>query len=283
MNTAHDTLSPKLIATQAFTDASAAVGRLHDIYGRNTGFLRHRLEAYLRGEPLNARVRATYPFVRITTTTHSRLDSRLSYGFVSGPGAHQTTVTRPDLFRAYLTEQIGLLIQNHGLAVEIGESDEPIPIHFAYPRDINIATNLHAGDRPLRDFFDTPNLAVMDDAIVNGTLRASPGAPAPLSLFRAARVDYSLHRLYHYTGTDPEHFQNFVILTNYQFYAMPLRSLAASACERVIRAVMPSSNRATSSPAMRGSVVPGPTACHPGACLRCPPGISWSRTVAAPP
>src|SRR5581483_11325334 len=25
-------------------------------------------------------------------------------------------------------------------------------------------------------------------------------------------------RLYHYTGTDPEHFQNFVIFTNYQFY-----------------------------------------------------------------
>ena len=96
-------------------------------------------------------MRATYPFVRITTTTHSRLDSRLSYGFVSGPGAHQTTVTRPDLFRAYLTEQIGLLIQNHRVAVEIGESDEPIPIHFAYPQDINIATNFHAGDRPLRD------------------------------------------------------------------------------------------------------------------------------------
>jgi len=37
-------------------------------------------------------------------------------------------------------------------------------------------------------------------------------------LFRAARIDYSLHRLYHYTGTDPEHFQNFVIFTNYQFY-----------------------------------------------------------------
>jgi hypothetical protein len=31
-------------------------------------------------------------------------------------------------------------------------------------------------------------------------------------------VDYSLHRLYHYTRTDPEHFQNFVIFTNYQFY-----------------------------------------------------------------
>ena len=36
--------------------------------------------------------------------------------------------------------------------------------------------------------------------------------------FVPPRVDYSLHRLYHYTGTDPEHFQNFVIFTNYQFY-----------------------------------------------------------------
>jgi hypothetical protein len=55
-------------------------------------------------------VRATYPFVRITTSTHARLDSRLSYGFVAGPGVHETTVTRPDLFHAYLTEQIGLLL-----------------------------------------------------------------------------------------------------------------------------------------------------------------------------
>jgi AMP nucleosidase len=31
-------------------------------------------------------------------------------------------------------------------------------------------------------------------------------------------VDYSLHRLRHYSGTVPEHFQNFVLFTNYQFY-----------------------------------------------------------------
>jgi AMP nucleosidase len=218
MNTIRDVLSPKLIDTEDFTEASAAVERLREIYERNTSFLRDHFEAYVRGEPLNARVRATYPFVRINIGTHSRLDSRLSYGFVSGPGVYQTTVTRPDLFRAYLTEQIGLLIKNHGVPVGIGQSDEPIPIHFAYPRGINVATDL-PGDRPLRDFFDTPDLAAMDDSIVNGTLQTPPGAPAPLSLFRATRVDYSLHRLYHYTGTDPDHFQNFVILTNYQFYA----------------------------------------------------------------
>jgi AMP nucleosidase len=71
MNTAQDTLSPKLIGTEAFADASAAVRRLWNIYERNTGFLRHHLEAYGRGEPLNSRVCATYPFVRIITTTHS--------------------------------------------------------------------------------------------------------------------------------------------------------------------------------------------------------------------
>jgi AMP nucleosidase len=45
-----------------------------------------------------------------------------------------------------------------------------------------------------------------------------PGEAQPLSLFTAPRVDYSLHRLRHYTGTAPEHFQNFVLFTNYQFY-----------------------------------------------------------------
>jgi AMP nucleosidase len=52
----------------------------------------------------------------------------------------------------------------------------------------------------------------------NGTQEIRPGEPAPLALFTAPRVDYSLQRLRHYTGTAPEHFQNFVLFTNYQFY-----------------------------------------------------------------
>jgi AMP nucleosidase len=223
MHLAPSVLTPQCIAPEAFTNATAAVARLDEIYERNTAFLRDCFQAYANGESTSTRVRATYPFVRITTATHARLDSRLSYGFVAGPGMYETTVTRPDLFRAYLIEQIKLLIENHGVPVEIGESNEPIPVHFAYRRDINIEALLSDGEklriqRPVRDVFDTPNLAAMDDAIANGTLQRHPGTPEPLALFRAARVDYSLHRLFHYTGTDPEHFQNFVIFTNYQFY-----------------------------------------------------------------
>jgi len=215
--------TPPPFATEAFVDAGAAVARLEEIYERNTRFLRDRFEAYVNGGTFTTRVRACYPFVRMTTATHARLDSRLAYGFVAGPGVHETSVTRPDIFRTYLTEQIELLVNNHGVPVEIGESNEPIPIHFAYRRDINIEAALTIADssaftRTLRDVFDTPDLAAMDDAIADGTFELPPGAPEPLSLFRAARVDYSLRRLYHYTGTDPEHFQNFVIFTNYQLY-----------------------------------------------------------------
>jgi AMP nucleosidase len=223
MTPATNIIAAPPIATESFGDATAAVARLEQIYDRNTAFLRERFEAYARGEPPAARVRATYPFVRITTHSHARLDSRLAYGFVAGPGVHETSVTRPDLFREYFTEQIELLLENHDVRVEIGESTEPIPVHFAYARDINIEASVSGRapqptDRPLRDLFDTPDLATMDDAIADGTLRSASDAPEPLALFRAARVDYSLHRLYHYTGTAPEHFQNFVIFTNYQFY-----------------------------------------------------------------
>jgi AMP nucleosidase len=220
---APETVTPELTPTASFTDAGKAVARLAEIYERSTAFLRAQFESFLQGRPPPSRVRATYPFLRVTTTTHTRLDSRLAYGFVAGPGVYETTITRPDLFRRYLAEQIELLLSNHAVPVEIGESAEPIPVHFAYKRDINIETEVFRRDglpseRPLRDLFDAPDLAGMDDSILNGTRVATPGEPAPLALFRAARIDYSLHRLRHYTGTSPEHFQNFVIFTNYQFY-----------------------------------------------------------------
>src|SRR5215470_17368748 len=120
-------LTPCSFTTEAFSDATAAVARLDEIYDRNTRFLRDHFEAYINGERLTTRVRATYPLVRVTTSTHARLDSRLSYGFVAGPGVHETSVTQPGLFRAYLTDQIRLLIENHGVPVEIGESRVPIP------------------------------------------------------------------------------------------------------------------------------------------------------------
>src|SRR5690606_5453665 len=119
----------------------------------------------------------------------------------------------------YLREQIGLLIRNHRVPVEIGESDMPIPLHFAFPEGEYVEGEyMESPGHTLRDHFDVPDLAVTDDAIVNGTWQGRQGQPRPLSPFTAPRVDYSLHRLQHYTATAPQHFQDFVLFTNYQFY-----------------------------------------------------------------
>ena len=53
--------------------------------------------------------------------------------------------------------------------------------------------------------FDVPDLQDTDDEIANGTFVPPPGGPYPLAHFTAPRVDYSLQRLAHYTGTEPEH------------------------------------------------------------------------------
>jgi len=210
---------PAPIPPERFDDAEAAVARLELIYEKHTAFIRDRFAALLKKGSLRGHVRATYPQIRVETSTFAQIDSRLSYGHVAGPGTFATTVTRPRLFGNYLTEQIRLILRAHNVPVEIGPSDEPIPLHFAFPDGVHVeGETADRIDRPLRDIFDVPDLAVTDDAIVNGTFHPAPGNPLPLAPFTAQRVDYSLHRLPHYTATGPEFFQNFVIFTNYQFY-----------------------------------------------------------------
>jgi AMP nucleosidase len=210
---------PNYIAPAVFDDPQAALDQVRAIYDSSIAHLRGALQSFIDGAPSEGRVRAFYPFVRIHTHTVARADSRLSYGFVAGPGSFETTLTRPDLFGAYYLEQFRLLLQNHRVALEIGTGTQPIPVHFSFAEHDHIEGNLSAERRTLmRDLFDLPDLGAMDDGIANGTHETAPGTPQPLALFTAPRVDYSLHRLRHYTGTAPEKFQNFVLFTNYQFY-----------------------------------------------------------------
>ena len=212
-------LLPSFIAPARFANAEAALARAREIYDNSVDHLRNALQSFVSGEALAGRVRAFYPFVRVHTDTVARADSRLSYGFVAGPGTFETTLTRPDLFAGYYLEQFRLLLENHGVELEIGTSVQPIPVHFSFAEHDHIEGSLTPERRLLlRDLFDLPDLGAMDDGIANGTFVAAPGQARPLALFTAPRVDYSLHRLRHYTGTDPEHFQNFVLFTNYQFY-----------------------------------------------------------------
>lgn len=212
-------LTPDMPATESFTDPAAAVARLEDLYFTATAFLSQHFTAAVTGGKPDARIRAFYPEIRLTTTSHVKTDSRLSFGHVAEPGTYSTTVTRPDLFRNYLTQQLDLLIRHHGQPIVIGPSDTPIPVHFAVAGNPKVSVPQEGVlEFSLRDIFDVPDLATTNDDIVNGTRQVHPDGSRPLAPFTAQRVDYSLARLSHYTATDAVHFQNHVLFTNYQFY-----------------------------------------------------------------
>ncbi|MFT4150304.1 MAG: AMP nucleosidase [Paracoccaceae bacterium] len=230
MHDAHTILTPQYPAPESFTDATAAVARLEEIYAISLEFLFAQFNRVIATGRPATRLRAFYPEVRLTVTSFAKADSRLSFGHVSAPGTYSTTITRPDLFRNYLTQQLGLLIQNHGVPVMIGVSETPIPIHFALAGNPAVLVPQEGAlDFSLRDVFDVPDLATTNDDIVNGFRLTHPDGSFPLAPFTAQRVDYSLARLSHYTATDATHFQNHVLFTNYQFYVDEFEAIARAA------------------------------------------------------
>ncbi len=216
-------LIPPFVAPTRHADPGQALAQVQALYAQQVGHLREAVHRFAAGEALPGRIRACYPYVRIQVESAVRPAAAeaggLSYGFAAGTGRYETTLTRPDLFGPYLLEQFRLLRHNHGVDLEVGTSHQPIPVHFCFAEGDHIEGQLPPQRRALmRELFDLPDLGAMDDGIANGTWQPRPGEAKPLSLFPAARIDYSLHRLRHYTGTAPEWFQNFVLFTNYQFY-----------------------------------------------------------------
>jgi AMP nucleosidase len=76
--------------------------------------------------------------------------------------------------------------------------------------------------------FPTTELADIGDELADGLFGADPAKPQPLALFDALRTDFSLARLRHYTGTAPEHFQRYILFTNYHRYVDEFVAWAAS-------------------------------------------------------
>jgi len=204
-----------------FWDPEAAVAHISSIYHKNTARIRNAFLDIAQSKKLPKKLpkleNATYPYLGIKVT-HKNLnvDGRIAFGAVIEAGTYGTTLTHPDLFHSYYLRQIGLLIRHHNTPVVVGESDSPIPLPFVDQWD---STTLHPDQlwqSPID--FALPNLSVIDDSAVNGTFRAKKGQPLPLSLFTAERVDLSIGRLHHYCGTAAEHFQHFILLTNYKRY-----------------------------------------------------------------
>ncbi|ONG57348.1 AMP nucleosidase [Pseudoroseomonas deserti] len=142
---------------------------------------------------------------------------RRSWAKLQVSGDYATTITNPAAFRPYLLEQLRPLIAEYGATLEVGPSSQEIP----YPYVLEGGDELARGGvsaAELARHFPVPMLSAVGDEVADGLWRFRDGAPRPMALFDAARVDYSLRRLQHYTGTDWRHVQPWILLTNYQRY-----------------------------------------------------------------
>ena len=143
--------------------------------------------------------------------------TRRAWGKFQAPGVYATTVTQPDFFRPYLIEQLGPLVAEYGAAAEVRVSTQEMPYPYVLERGDELAQS-NASPAELARHFPTPLLSAVGDEVPDGLWTFEEGQPLPLALFDAVRVDYSLRRLLHYTGSDWRNIQPWILLTNYQRY-----------------------------------------------------------------
>ncbi|MDB5432550.1 MAG: nucleosidase [Caulobacter sp.] len=203
--------------------AIAVVRQLTEEYDRAVGALRGALKAYLdtgqRPDP-TSRLDGTfaYPELRITYEP-TELPPRLarSYARLSRPGVYTTTITKPDIFKDYLVEQLTLIIADYQAEITVERSRQEIPFPYVLDASIDLnAADVRADD--LARFFPITELAFIGDEIADGVWTPQFEDERPLALFDGLRTDFSLARLRHYTGTPPEHCQQYILFTNYHRY-----------------------------------------------------------------
>lgn len=210
--------------------ASGIVDQLAAIYDESVANLRQALSRYVedRSAPdAAARKRGAfaYPELRIDYAGKLRRSSPpRAFARLNQPGAYATSIARPELFRDYLIDQLEHLAADYDVSVSVGRSDSEIPYAYVIEN-----SGIQVGDittAELSRFFPSNELVHLGDEIADGVWQSRPGEPRPLALFDGPRTDFSLARLRHYTGTPPEHFQQFVLFTNYVRYVDEFVSVA---------------------------------------------------------
>src|SRR3990167_6568902 len=126
-------------------EAAAIVERLDAEYRATVEALRAALKIFLAGGPppdpgARAGGAFAYPELRLTWPP-GEIYPRLgrAYARLSQPGDYAVTVTRPDLYRDYLIEQISLLMTDFNVTLEVGRSKQEMPFPYVLDGAVDIA------------------------------------------------------------------------------------------------------------------------------------------------
>ncbi len=204
-------------------DTESIIDELERLYRGSVERLRTDVTAFGRDGSIPAAERRTdgsyaYPELSMRFMGGDQpKDRSRAFGRLNAAGTYTTTVTRPAMFADYLTEQLDLIGSDYEIELEARLSSQEIP--FPYVMDGDLAAEL-AGISPqdIARHFPSTELADIGDELADGIEIDESGGTIPLSLFDGLRTDFSLARLAHYTGTDTQHFQRFVLFTNYHRY-----------------------------------------------------------------
>ncbi|WP_176717892.1 AMP nucleosidase [Pseudomonas putida] len=248
METLHALQDRKPSVSQAFVVVDTpeqAVDRLAALHEQATGALSQALKRYLkdRTEPdEDQRAQFRYPALRLTYYSQGEVAATTrAYAKVQVAGTYSVTVTQPAAFRGYLLEQLRPLMSDYTVTVEVGVSEQNIPYPYVVDQGDELAgSGITAAQ--LARVFPSTDLSAATDNIADGLYDWESAETLPLALFDAARVDFSLRRLVHYTGSDWRHMQPWILLTNYhryvdQFIAHGLDQLRQD--PRFVRMVLP--------------------------------------------
>lgn len=202
--------------------AAAAVDRLEQAYAAATTALAQALDRTLAtGIPPTPEMREKFRYPLLRVIYHEIADPRpmhsRAFAKLQHPGVYETTITHPAAFRSYLLEQLEPLVSEYGAELEVLTSGQEIPYPYVVERAEEIASSGISAAQ-LAQYFLAPHLANVGDEIADGQWERSENDPRPLALFDAARCDFSLRRLVHYTGSDWRHIQRWILLTNYHRY-----------------------------------------------------------------
>ncbi|HDY97596.1 MAG TPA: AMP nucleosidase [Pseudomonas sabulinigri] len=197
-----------------------AVDRLAALYQQATGALRQALKNYMhnRERPDVSRCAFRYPELRLTYLCQGEVPSTVrAYAKVQVPGTYSVTVTQPAAFRRYLLDQLRPLMSDFTVTIEVGSSQANIPYPYVVEQGDELgASGVTAAE--LARVFPSTDLSAANDGTADGLYDWENIDPLPLALFDAARTDFSLRRLVHYTGSDWQHVQPWILLTNYHRY-----------------------------------------------------------------
>ncbi|WP_341303749.1 AMP nucleosidase [Pseudomonas sp. TMP25] len=201
--------------------AEEAVDRLAALHLKATSGLSAALKRYLkeRIKPDAAvQCQFRYPELRLIYQCHGEVSATVrAYAKVQVPGTYSVTVTHPAAFRKYLLEQLRPLMSDYTVRVEVGVSQQSIPYPYVVEQGDELAgSGVTAAE--LARVFPSTDLSAATDGTADGLYDWENTDPLPLALFDAARVDFSLRRLVHYTGSDWRHVQPWILLTNYHRY-----------------------------------------------------------------